>query len=48
MTNANQEMAEKIKEELEGFDLPIDESASKASPRVHVAPGDSACVSCEG
>jgi len=30
------------------FDLPIDESAPKASVRVHMGPGDSACISCEG
>ena len=45
MTNENQE--EQVKSE-DNFDLPVDESATKASPRVHVAPGDSACVSCEG
>jgi hypothetical protein len=39
---------EKTNVELEGFDLEIDESAPKAAPRVHVAPGDSACISCEG
>lgn len=29
------------------FDLPEVEGAS-ATPRIHVAPGDSACTSCEG
>ena len=30
------------------FDLPVVESAAKARPRIHVAPGESACISCEG
>lgn len=29
------------------FDLPTDESAPKAKPRIHNA-GESTCVSCEG
>jgi len=43
-------MTEKTKEEKEevSFDLP-DVSEDKAvKPRIHVAPGDSACESCEG
>lgn len=34
--------------EVPEFDLPVDESAAKAKPRIHIAPGDSACISCEG
>lgn len=33
--------------EIESFDLPEVES-SRVAPRIHMAPGDSACVSCEG
>lgn len=48
----NIEQAETIKKEIDltnfDFDLPIDESAPKAKPRVHMAPGESACLSCEG
>lgn len=48
MINENQ-VKEVNKAELDdSFDLPIDESAPKAAPRVHLAPGESACISCEG
>lgn len=30
------------------FDLKIDETAAKANPRIHKAPGESTCASCEG
>jgi len=30
------------------FDLKIDETAAKANPRIHQAPGESTCESCEG
>ena len=46
MTNENQ--VEEVKVLEDSFDLPIDESAPKAKPRVHMAPGESACISCEG
>lgn len=39
---------EKTNIDFENFDLEIDESAPKATPRIHVAPGDSSCTSCEG
>lgn len=48
MTNENQVVEETKVDELADFDLPIDESGPKVAPRVHMAPGDSACISCEG
>lgn len=39
---------EQIESNEESFDLPIDTTAAKAKPRIHMAPGDSACISCEG
>lgn len=47
MTNESQSEVKEVIE-IEAFDLPIDDSAPRATPRVHVAPGDSACTSCEG
>lgn len=35
-------------DDIPSFDLPVVESASPATPRIHQAPGESACVSCEG
>lgn len=34
--------------EIPDFDLPVDETTAKAKPRIHIAPGESACISCEG
>lgn len=55
MTNENQtptvegtEVTNPETEDETSFDLPIDETAPKAKPRVFMAPGESACVSCEG
>lgn len=42
--NENKDITET---EIESFDLPEVESA-RVAPRIHMAPGDSACVSCEG
>lgn len=40
---------ERTKQEVPEFDLPVDESAPKAKPRVHRSAGDdSVCISCEG
>jgi len=37
-----------IKEQDFNFDLPVVDSAPITKPRIHMAGGDSVCVSCEG
>jgi len=41
-------MEKEIETEID-FDLPeVPKDIAKAKPRIHQAPGDSKCVSCEG
>jgi len=42
-------MSERHQDEKEiDFELPELEDGPTIKPRIHVAPGDSACTSCEG
>lgn len=35
-------------DEMPEIDLPEVTTGGKAKPRIHVAPGESSCLSCEG
>lgn len=49
MTNETQNETVKESKLVEvDFELPVVESAASAKPRIHMAPGESACTSCEG
>jgi len=47
MSHSDPDIEKKIDEI--NFDLPaVPDDVAKATPRIHRAPGDSTCISCEG